>query len=130
MTPVTMCRYLLGLMLALIFASAAQAADLSGEWSADGKTIFTFDRHGDAFTGSILYEGKVFKIVDGTLDGDAISFFVLHDAADDPEVTANNGKPFRNTAKGTVSGDEMSLSGSRETSNERAYSMTLKRMAP
>ena len=94
-----MRRYLIGLALTLIFTSAAHAADLSGKWSADGKTIFTFDRHGDAFTGSILYEGKVFKIVDGTLDGDAISFFVLHDAPDDPEVKANGGKPFRNTAK-------------------------------
>ena len=125
-----MRRHLTGLALTLIFASVAHAADLSGKWSADGKTIFAFDRHGDAFTGSILYEGKVFKIVDGALDGNAISFFVLHDAANDPEVKANGGKPFRNTAKGTVSGDEMSLSGSRETSNERAYSMTLKRMAP
>ena len=125
-----MRKYLLGLALALTFASAAQAADLSGKWSSGGKSIFTFDRHGDTFNGSVLYEGQVFKIVDGTIDGDAISFYVLHDAPDDAEVKANGGKPFRNTAKGTVKGDEMSFSGSREGSNERAYSITLKRMAP
>ena len=125
-----MRKYLLGLALALTLASAARAADLSGKWSPDGNSVFTFDRQGDAFTGSVLYQGKVFKIVDGTIDGDAISFYVLHDASDDPEVIENGGKAFRNTAKGTVTGDEMSFSGAREGSNEHAYSITIKRVTP
>lgn len=119
---------LLGLMAT---AATAHAADLSGKWSSgkDGQSVFTFDQHGDQFTGQVLYQGKTFKIIDGTIDGDAISFFVLHDAPDDPEVEENGGKPFRNTAKGTVSGDEMTFSGSRENTDIRRYTVTLHRFS-
>ena len=71
-----------------------------------------------------------YKIVDGTLHGNAISFFVLHDAKDDPEVIENGGKPFRNTATGTLDADEITVSGAREGTNQRPYKLVLKRIQP
>ena len=116
-------------MAASLMAVPALAADLSGKWSANGKYVFSFDRTGDRFTGSIAGDdGQAYKIVDGTIDGEAISFFVLHDSPQDPEVKENGGKAFRNTAKGTVSGDDMTFSGSREGSDIHAYSVTIHRM--
>ena len=113
-----MTQRLAGALLGLALTTAtAHAADLTGKWASgpDSKYVFTFDRQGDQFTGKITgSDGHAFKIVDGTIDGDAISFYVLHDADWDDEVKANDGQPFRNTAKGTVSGDEMTFSGSRE----------------
>ncbi len=95
------------------------------------QSVVTFDQRGDQFTGQVLYEGKVFKIVDGTIDGDAIPFFVLHHhAPDDSEVKENGGGPYRNTAKGAVSGDQMTFSGSRENSALRQYTATLHRVSP
>lgn len=99
-------------------AGTAQSADLSGNWSSgkESKSVFTFNQRGDQFTSRVLYEGIVFKIVECTIDGDAIPFFVLHHTPDDPEVKEYGGGHFRNTAKGTVSGNPMTFSGSRENS--------------
>jgi len=106
------------------------AADLSGHWSAGRSNVFTFQLEGERFSGKI--EGRPgdrsYKIVDGTLNGNAISFFVLHDDQDDLEVIENGGKPFRNTASGVVEGDEITISGSREGSSQRAYKLVLKRI--
>jgi hypothetical protein len=130
-TKIKLVGTLLGLsMTASIIA--AHAADLTGKWASGGGsgTIFTFDGNGDQFTGKISYQDRVYKIVDGALDGDSISFFVLHDADWDEEVKANGGKPFRNTAKGTISDDEISVSGSRENHPDiRPYTLTLHRLA-
>ncbi len=115
---------------ALLFCCLASAADLSGRWSTGKTNIFTFQVAGDSFTGII--EGRPgersYKIVDGTLHGNDISFFVLHDAKDDPEVIENGGKPFRNTATGAVAGDEITISGAREGTNQRPYTLVLKRV--
>ncbi len=125
-------KRLIPVVLALVVSVAAVpalAADLSGKWTADGKYVFTFDRAGDQFTGAVTGEdGKVYKIADGTIDGDAISFFVVHEFDWDSEVQENGGKAFRNTAKGTVTGDEMSFSGSREGTDIHPYSVTIHRM--
>lgn len=117
-------------VLGLLFCCLANAADLSGRWSTGRTNIFTFQVAGDRFTGMI--EGppgeRSYKIVDGTLHGDDISFFVLHDAKDDPEVIENGGKSFRNTATGVVAGDEITIAGAREGTGQRAYKLVLKRM--
>jgi hypothetical protein len=92
--------------------------------------VFVLRQSGDSITGVI--EGKpgepTYKIVDGKIKGNEVFFFVLHDAETDPEVKDNNGRPFHNTAKGTVKGDEMTLSGSRENTSIRQYQMVLKRL--
>jgi hypothetical protein len=120
------------LVLGVLICCVARAADLSGKWSTGRGNIFTFQVDGDRFHGSI--EGRPgersYKIVDGTLHGNAISFFVLHDAKDDPEVIENGGKPFRNTATGTLDADEITVSGAREGTNQRPYKLVLKRIQP
>ncbi len=117
-------------VMCLLICSFASAADLSGRWSAGSAATFRFELVGDRFTGFI--EGRPgersYKIVDGTIQGDRISFFVLHDDKDDPEVIANGGKAFHNTADGTVVGDEISVSGAREGTGQRAYKLVLKRI--
>lgn len=123
---VTLVRQLFVLALSLCWA--ASAADLSGKWSTGRGNIFTFQVDGDRFTGRIEGGERIYKIVDGTLNGDRISFFVLHDAKDDPEVIQNGGKSFRNTAAGTAVGDEIRVSGARENTNQRPYQLVLKRI--
>ena len=118
------------IVLGLLFCCLDGAADIVGRWSTERGNIFTFQLAGEHFSGVI--EGRPgdrsYKIVDGTLHGDEISFFVLHDAKDDPEVIANGGKPFRNTAAGTVMGNEIIVSGAREGTGQRPYKLVLKRV--
>ena len=89
----------------LLLAAVPAWADLSGRWSAGGAEVFVLRHSGNAVTGTII--GKpgepTYKIVDGTVRGSELVFFVLHDAPDDPEVKANGGLPFHNLAKGTRS---------------------------
>jgi len=114
----------------LLWCCLLLGADLSGRWTTGRTNVFTFQVDGERFSGKI--EGRSgersYKIVDGTLHGNVISFFVLHDDKDDPEVIENGGKPFRNTASGIVDGDEISISGSREGTNQRPYKLVLKRI--
>ena len=104
---------------------------VTGRWAATPDSVFVLRQAGDVVTGQI--EGKpgqpVYKIVDGTVRDGHISFFVLHDAPDDPEVKANGGNPFHNVATGTVTGDQIDISGSRENTKIREYHMVLKRIS-
>ena len=63
-----------------------------------------------------------------SVDGERVSFFVVHDAAWDEEVKANGGRAFRNTAAGTLTDTTLTLSGAREQTGERAYKTELKRV--
>lgn len=114
----------------LLLAAIPALADLSGRWSTGGDGVFVLKQKGNVVTGTIV--GKpgepTFKIVDGVVRGNAIHFFVLHEAPDDPEVKANNGLPFHNVAAGTVTQDEIQISGSRENTKIREYRMVLKRI--
>jgi hypothetical protein len=119
------------LLSALPFASAV-AADLSGKWTTDGRYVFTFTRAGDAWTGAVreAATGREFKLADIAVDGDRVSFFVVHDAAWDEEVQANGGRAFRNTAAGTLTDSTLTISGAREGTGERAYRAEMKRVEP
>jgi len=94
------------------------------------KDAFVFRASGNKFDGMI--DGgpgrPSYKIVDGAIEGDQVSFFVLHDAESDKEVQENSGKPFRNWVKGTLSGDELSIYGAREGTNEHAFKAVLRRV--
>ena len=116
-------------LLAVLPLAEAVAADLSGQWTTDGRYVFTFTRAGDAWTGSVVEAatGREFKLADIVVDGDRVSFFVVHDAAWDEEVQANGGRAFRNTANGTLTDTTLTISGARERTGERAYTATLKR---
>ena len=105
-------------------------ADLSGRWSSGGAEVFVLRQNGNTVTGTIV--GKpgepTYKIVDGVIRGNRIHFFVLHEDENDPEVKANEGKPFHNLAQGTFTEDEIVVSGSRENTAIRAYRLVLKRI--
>ena len=105
----------------LSFASAfvlaatlvAQAADISGKWTAqvpgrDGQTretTFTFKVEGEKLTGTTTGRNGDQPISDGTVKGDAIAF----------NVVANfNGQDVKIVYKGTVAGGEIKFSRQRE----------------
>jgi hypothetical protein len=88
-------------------------ADLSGRWSTGGAEVFVLRQNGNTITGTTV--GKpgepAYKIVDGVIRGNQIRFFVLHEDENDPEVQANEGKPFHNLAQGTFTVDEIVVLG-------------------
>jgi hypothetical protein len=118
------------LILIPLLNCLASTIDLSGRWSSERAKIFTFQIDGNGFSGRI--EGPVgdpnCKIVDGTIRGHRIFFFILHDAMDDAEVIKNGGKPFRDTAEASVEGDAMEITGARELTGAWPYKMVLMRV--
>jgi hypothetical protein len=96
------------LIAVLLFAFAAVAADISGNWkgTAEGpngnlERTFTFKVDGNKLTGETSSEmlGKS-TIADGKIDGDDISF----------SITASmQGNEMKLTYKGKVSGSEIKL---------------------
>jgi hypothetical protein len=114
----------------LVLAGIPALADLSGQWSNGGKDVFVLRQNGNTVTGTIV--GKpgepTYKIVDGVIRGNRIRFFVLHEDENDPEVKANEGKPFHNLAQGTFTENEIDVSGSRENTKIREYHLVLKRI--
>ena len=92
--------------------------------------MFSFERAGDGWTGVVAEasSGREFKLADIVIDGERVSFFVVHDAAWDEEVKANGGRAFRNTAAGTLTDSTLTISGAREHTGERAYRAELKRV--
>src|SRR5579862_7382067 len=77
----------------LLLSSTTLLADVTGRWTAGGTEVFVLRQAGDSLTG--LIQGRAgeptYKIVDGTVRGNRIFFFVLHDDESDPEVKANGG---------------------------------------
>ena len=119
------------LLLSILPLASAVAADLTGKWTTDGRYVFTFTRAGNAWTGSVreAATGREFKLADiVVIDGERVSFFVVHDAAWDEEVQANGGRAFRNTASGTLTDTALTISGAREGTGERAYKAEMKRV--
>ena len=114
----------------LLLAGIPALADLTGRWSTGGAGVFVLRQNGNTITGKIV--GKpgdpTYKIVDGVIRGNRIHFFVLHEDENDPEVKANDGKPFHNLAQGTFTENEIVVSGSRENTKIREYRLVLKRI--
>ena len=91
------------LLMTLVMAAAAFAADIAGKWKAtvegpNGSMEITFDFKvdGNKISGKAISEMGEMPITEGTIDGDKISFTVETDQ-------------FKVVHKGTVSGDEMKL---------------------
>jgi hypothetical protein len=116
-------------LLATAFFTNAVAADLAGKWTTDGRYVFSFERVGEGWAGVVVEasSGREFKLADIVVDGERVSFFVVHDAAWDEEVKANGGRAFRNTATGTLTESLLTISGAREHTGERSYRTELKR---
>ena len=121
---------ILRMWVLLLLAGIPALADLSGRWSTGGTSEFVLRQNGNTVTGTIV--GKpgepTYKIVDGVVRGNRIHFFVLHEDENDPEVQANEGKPFHNLAQGTFTENEIVVSGSRENTKIREYRLVLKRI--
>jgi hypothetical protein len=116
--------------LFLLPLTTAFAADLAGRWTTDGRYVFSFQRAGDEWSGTVVEAatGREFKLEDIVVAGERVSFFVVHDAAWDEEVRANGGRAFRNTASGTLTETTLTISGAREHTGERAYRAEMKRV--
>jgi hypothetical protein len=117
-------------VLVALFALSAAAADLAGKWTTDGRYVFSFSQAGGRWSGVVVETatGREFKLDEIVVDGDRVSFFVVHDAAWDEEVQANGGRAFRNTASGTLTDSTLTISGARERTGERAYRAEMKRV--
>jgi len=114
----------------LLLAGIPALANLSGRWTTGGAAVFVLRQNGNTITGTIVGKPgeRTYKIVDGVIQGNRIRFFVLHEDENDPEVKANDGKPFHNLAQGTFTESEIIVSGSRENTTIREYRLVLKRI--
>jgi hypothetical protein len=113
----TMKKLILMVLLAALCALAASAADPSGKWVAqvpgrDGTPMqqtFVLKVAAGKITGTLSMDfgGQAMEqqIVDGKVEGDAISFTV---------VMEFNGNTMKSLYKGTVSATEMKLTRTRE----------------
>ncbi len=99
--------------LVLVGTLAAQAADISGKWTAqvpgrDGQTretSFTFKVEGEKLTGTTTGRNGDVALTDGTVKGDAIAFTV---------VMNMQGNEVKILYKGTVTGEEIKFTRQRE----------------
>ena len=88
------------------FALVALAADVTGKWTAqvpgrngNQEVTITLKQSGNDLTGTVSGgRGGDQEISEGKVDGDNISFAVVREF---------NGNQFKQTYKGTVSGDEI-----------------------
>lgn len=96
------------LLLFLLCAAFAFAADVTGNWSADitdpnGNKLtikYAFKQDGTKLAGTVTGPGGDLAIQDGKVDGDKISFTVKFDGGNGEMNVGNDG---------TIKGDEISM---------------------
>lgn len=114
-----------GFLLGLLSLTAL-AADVTGKWTAQmpgrgGQTreaTFNFKADGNTLTGTVSGRGGDMPIADGKIDGDTISF---------TQTMEFNGNSFKLVYKGTVSGDEIKFSRTRDGGDQPPQEFTAKR---
>ena len=110
--------------IALVFAFAVMAADVTGKWTFEqpgrggnpGRPVtITLKQDGAKLTGSVPGMGRggdapppPAEVTDGKVEGDKVSFTVKREF---------NGNTMVTKYEGTVSGDEMKLKITRDTQN-------------
>jgi len=110
--------------IALVFAFAAMAADVTGKWTFEqpgrggnpGRPVtITLKQSGSTLTGQVPGMGRggdnpppPTEITDGKVDGNNVSFTVKREF---------NGNTMVTKYEGTVSGEEMKLKITRDTQN-------------
>lgn len=115
----------IGFLLGLLTLTAL-AADISGKWTAQvpgrgGQTreqTFNLKADGNTLTGTVSGRGGDMPIADGKIDGDTISF---------TQTMEFNGNTMKLVYKGTVSGDEIKFSRTRDGGEGQAQEFTAKR---
>lgn len=112
-------RILIG-AASLIAACLLYGADITGKWIAQvpgrggetRETTFVFRQEGAKLTGTMSGRGGDIQIQDGKVDGDQISF----------TVTLNfGGNEMKFLYKGTVSGNEIKFTRTREGGDPREF---------
>jgi autotransporter translocation and assembly factor TamB len=96
------------LILLLVAAAIAFAADVTGNWSAqindqsgNALTInYKFQQDGTKLSGTVTGPGGDLPIQEGKVDGDKISFNITFDGGNGPMKVASSG---------TVKGDEIAM---------------------
>ncbi len=114
-----------GFLLGLLTLTAL-AADISGKWTAQvpgrgGQTreqTFNLKADGNTLTGTVSGRGGDMPIAEGKIDGDTISF---------TQTMEFNGNTMKLIYKGTVSGDEIKFSRTRDGGEGQAQEFTAKR---
>ena len=102
------CKMVVSAILVLMVPVAALAADITGTWTAAFDTqvgvqnyTYTFKVDGSKLTGRVKSQFSDGEILEGTINGDDISFV---------ENLTYEGMPLRIVYKGRISGDEIRLS--------------------
>ncbi len=105
------------------------AAAVRGSWITEGAgahSMYIFAVQGDRISGVVCTRcfdlNNLALVLDGRVEGDALSFTLLHDRGD--------GKSYRETFRGKVGGDRMTLTASRGGTSERSVAVTLRRPTP
>ena len=115
------------IILFLLLATAAWAADVTGTWkgevsSPDGNSFsltYTFKQDAAKLTGTVLSpHGDVLPLDNGKVDGDKISFSVKVDM---------NGSATTFSSEGTINGDEIVLKTKADSGDMDFPPMTIKR---
>jgi|SRR5947209_15518339 len=115
------------IFILVILASAALAADITGNWSGtmsmgdnQFNLSYTFKQDGGKLTGSVTPpNGSALPLIDGKVEGDKVSFAVKVDM---------NGSDAKFTSSGTIKGEEIALTTTAEGHGDFPPStMTLKR---
>ncbi|MEX2263097.1 MAG: hypothetical protein WD696_14170 [Bryobacteraceae bacterium] len=118
---------MLAISLLGLAALAVQAADVTGQWTAQvpgrgGQTqdsTFSFKAAGSQLTGSVTTPRGENPISDGKIDGDTISF---------TQTLEFGGNQVKLLYKGTVSGNEIKFTRERE-GGQRVQEFVAKRKA-
>jgi hypothetical protein len=94
-------------VLCAIFAGAALASDISGNWTGTLQAgdnpvplTFEFKQAGEKLTGTVTGPGGPLALNDGKVTGDKISFYVQTDM---------NGSPTKFVSEGTIKGEEITI---------------------
>jgi hypothetical protein len=119
-------RFAIFTLLFAMLGVAAWAADISGNWvgsagggGGDFTLTYSFKQDGDKFTGTVLGpQGDPLPLIDCKLDGDKISFAVKVDMG---------GNVATFSSKGTIKGDEISLTTTNDAGMDFGGEMKLKR---
>lgn len=94
-------------LLCVVFAGAALAADITGNWTGTlqmGDNPFTltyaFKQDGEKLTGTVTGPGGDLPLNEGKVVGDKVTFFVTVDMG---------GTPAKFASEGVIKGDEITI---------------------
>jgi hypothetical protein len=114
-------------LICIVFAGVAMAADISGNWSGTMQMgdnpislTYAFKQDGEKVTGTVTTpQGQAIPLSDGKIAGDKITFYVQVDMG---------GTPAKFSSEGVLKGDEITLTTKAEGGPDMGPPMVLKRV--